>query len=116
MALFGVGLVVGNLIGGRLADRAVMPSIYGSAALLTLALVARNQVAFIVTITLFGVAAFATVPPRPIRGRYVSRRPPGQPNNSSTLCAVTALTVQRSSRLWSVHAWMRARASSGTEM
>jgi DHA1 family inner membrane transport protein len=68
MAVFGVGLVVGNLIGGRLADRAVMPSIYGSVALLTLlgvvlALVAGNQVAFIVTITLFGVAAFATVPP-----------------------------------------------------
>ncbi|MFC4115535.1 MFS transporter [Nonomuraea zeae] len=68
MALFGVGLVVGNLIGGRLADRAVMPSIYGSVALLTLlavvvALVAGNQVAFVVAITLFGVAAFATVPP-----------------------------------------------------
>jgi DHA1 family inner membrane transport protein len=68
MALFGVGLVVGNLIGGKLADRAVMPSIYGSVALLTLlavavALVAGDQVAFVVAITLFGVAAFATVPP-----------------------------------------------------
>ncbi|MFC4015671.1 MFS transporter [Nonomuraea purpurea] len=68
MAVFGVGLVAGNLIGGRLADRAIMPSIYGSVALLTLlavmvALVAGNQVAFVVAITLFGVAAFATVPP-----------------------------------------------------
>ncbi|MGP3955543.1 MFS transporter [Nonomuraea sp. 3N208] len=68
MALFGVGLVVGNLIGGRLADRAVMPSVYGSVGLLTLlavvvALVSGNQSAFIVAITLFGVAAFATVPP-----------------------------------------------------
>ncbi|MDX3101525.1 MFS transporter [Nonomuraea angiospora] len=68
MALFGVGLVAGNLIGGKLADRAVMPSIYGSVALLTLlavavALVSGNQVAFVITITLFGVAAFATVPP-----------------------------------------------------
>lgn len=68
MALFGVGMVVGNLIGGRLADRAVMPAIYGSVALLTLlavvvALVAGDQVAFVVTITLFGVAAFATVSP-----------------------------------------------------
>ncbi|TMR09490.1 MFS transporter [Nonomuraea turkmeniaca] len=68
MALFGVGLVVGNLIGGKLADRAVMPSIYGSVGLLTLlavvvALVSGNQPAFIVAITLFGVAAFATVPP-----------------------------------------------------
>ncbi|MCK2218610.1 MFS transporter [Actinomadura sp. ATCC 31491] len=68
MALFGAGMVAGNLIGGRLADRAVMPSIYGSVALLTLlavvvALVSGEQVAFVVAITLFGVAAFATVPP-----------------------------------------------------
>ncbi|GAA2320067.1 MFS transporter [Nonomuraea roseoviolacea subsp. roseoviolacea] len=68
MALFGVGLVVGNLLGGRLADRAVMPAIYGSVGLLTvlavvIALVARNQIAFMVVITLFGVAGFATVPP-----------------------------------------------------
>ena len=68
MALFGVGLVVGNLLGGKLADRAVMPSIYVSVALLTalsvvLALVSGNQAAFIVAITLFGVAGFATVPP-----------------------------------------------------
>ncbi|MFB4266399.1 MFS transporter [Nonomuraea sp. GTA35] len=68
MALFGVGLVAGNLIGGKLADRAVMPSIYGSVGLLTLlavvvALVSSSQIAFIVAITLFGVAAFATVPP-----------------------------------------------------
>ncbi|MBB6350692.1 MFS transporter [Nonomuraea muscovyensis] len=68
MALFGVGLVVGNLVGGRFADRAVMPAIYGSVGLLTvlavvLAVVAGNQVAFVVVITLFGVAGFATVPP-----------------------------------------------------
>ncbi|GAB2916374.1 MFS transporter [Nonomuraea fastidiosa] len=68
MALFGVGLVAGNLIGGRMADRAVMPSIYGSVGLLTVlavavALVAADQVTFIIAITLFGVAAFATVPP-----------------------------------------------------
>ncbi|TYB59767.1 MFS transporter [Nonomuraea sp. PA05] len=68
MAVFGVGLVAGNLIGGKLADRAVMPSIYGSVGLLTLlavvvALVSSSQIAFVVAITLFGVAAFATVPP-----------------------------------------------------
>lgn len=68
MALFGVGLVAGNLIGGRMADRAVMPSIYGSVGLLTVlavavALMAADQVTFIIAITLFGVAAFATVPP-----------------------------------------------------
>ncbi|MEV0196919.1 MFS transporter [Nonomuraea sp. NPDC050691] len=68
MALFGVGLVVGNLMGGRFADRAVMPAIYGAVGLLTvlavvLALVARDQIAFMVVITLFGLAGFAAVPP-----------------------------------------------------
>ncbi|MFI6501451.1 MFS transporter [Nonomuraea typhae] len=68
MALFGVGLVIGNIIGGRLADRALMPAIYGSVAALTalaalVAVLSANQPAFIVAITLFGVAAFATVPP-----------------------------------------------------
>ncbi|MEV4890242.1 MFS transporter [Nonomuraea sp. NPDC055795] len=68
MALFGVGLVAGNIIGGKLADRALMPAIYGSVAALTLlavvvAWLAGNQIAFVAAITLFGVAAFATVPP-----------------------------------------------------
>ncbi|NUR87526.1 MAG: MFS transporter, partial [Nonomuraea sp.] len=68
MVLFGVGMVIGNLLGGRFADRAVMPSIYGSVAALTLvalvlALLARNQIAFVVLITLFGVAAMATATP-----------------------------------------------------
>lgn len=68
MALFGVGLVVGNLVGGKLADRAVMPAIYGSVALLAglsvvVALVAGNQIAFVVAIMLFGAAGFATASP-----------------------------------------------------
>ncbi|WP_084963645.1 MFS transporter [Thermoactinospora rubra] len=68
MALFGVGLVVGNFVGGRLADRAVMPAVYGSVGTLAVlsaivALATAHQVAFVVAITLFGVAAFATVPP-----------------------------------------------------
>lgn len=68
MGLFGVGLVAGNLLGGKLADRAVMPAIYVSVGLLTvfsiaLALVASNQIAFVVTIFLFGLAGFALVPP-----------------------------------------------------
>ncbi|MEU6997006.1 MFS transporter [Nonomuraea sp. NPDC046570] len=68
MGLFGVGLVAGNLLGGKLADRAVMPAIYASLGLLTvsaavLALVAAHQIAFVITIFLFGLAGFALVPP-----------------------------------------------------
>lgn len=68
MLVFGVGLVIGNLLGGKLADRWLMPSLYGS--LLALAVVlalttfgAHNKIAIVVLIALFGVAAFATVPP-----------------------------------------------------
>jgi DHA1 family inner membrane transport protein len=68
MGLLGVGLVAGNLLGGRLADRAVLPAVYISVGTLTalsaiVAVAADNQPAFIAAIVLFGVAAFATIPP-----------------------------------------------------
>ena len=68
VGLFGIGVVAGNLIGARLADRALMPSLY--AILIGLIVIsvaflvaAHNQVAFVIAILAFGVAAFATVPP-----------------------------------------------------
>ncbi|WP_242882818.1 MFS transporter [Actinomadura litoris] len=68
MGLLGVGLVVGNLLGGRLADRAVLPALYASIGALTVlsalvAVTAGDQAAFVVAIVLFGLAAFATIPP-----------------------------------------------------
>ena len=38
LVLFGVGLVVGNLVGGRLADRALMPMLYTALAVLAVLL------------------------------------------------------------------------------
>ncbi|MEV8637956.1 MFS transporter [Streptosporangium sp. NPDC051023] len=72
MGLFGVGVVVGNLLGGRLADRALIPSLYLSVGGLTvlaavIALVAHSQIALFAAVVLFGVAGFATVPPLQIR-------------------------------------------------
>jgi MFS transporter, DHA1 family, inner membrane transport protein len=65
--LFGAGLVVGNLVGARLADRALMPSIVGAIAALAVVLAAftvtvRAPVPAAITLFLVGVAAFATVP------------------------------------------------------
>jgi MFS transporter, DHA1 family, inner membrane transport protein len=65
--LFGAGLVVGNLIGARAADRALMPTIVVSIAGLAVVLAAftvtvRSPVPAAVTLFLLGVAAFATVP------------------------------------------------------
>ena len=68
LVLFGAGLFAGNLLGGRAADRKLMPSLYVILAALALVLVAfvftaHAKVPAAITIALFGAAGFATVPP-----------------------------------------------------
>ncbi len=68
LALFGVGMVIGNLVGGRFADRALMPMLYVSLGSLAVVLAvftvtAHNEIAAAVTIPLIGALGFATVPP-----------------------------------------------------
>jgi MFS transporter, DHA1 family, inner membrane transport protein len=68
LVLFGLGMVGGNLVGGRYADRALMPLLHvslgalaGVLALFTLT--AHHKAAAAVTIVLIGALGFATVPP-----------------------------------------------------
>jgi DHA1 family inner membrane transport protein len=68
LALFGLGMVVGNLVGGRYADRSLMRMLYVAlgalAAVLALFTVtAHDKVAATVTVFLIGALGFATVPP-----------------------------------------------------
>ncbi len=68
LVLFGLGLVGGNLIGGKYADRALMPMLYtglgGLAIMLALLpLTAHDKIAAAITIPLIGAFGFATVPP-----------------------------------------------------
>jgi MFS transporter, DHA1 family, inner membrane transport protein len=68
LVLFGLGMVGGNLIGGKFADRALMPLLYVSLGALSLVLAlftltAHNTVAAAITIVLIGALGFATVPP-----------------------------------------------------
>ncbi|RKN34965.1 MFS transporter [Streptomyces hoynatensis] len=68
LVLFGVGLVAGNLVGGRYADRALMPMLYTALTALALALAAftwtaHHKVPAAVTLTLIGAFGFATTPP-----------------------------------------------------
>ncbi|MFY2557816.1 MFS transporter [Corallococcus terminator] len=68
LLVFGGGLVVGNLVGGRLADRRLVPAILGTLAVLALVLfgmtfVLHDRVLTVIAVGLFGAAAFATVPP-----------------------------------------------------
>ncbi|GLF93315.1 MFS transporter [Streptomyces yaizuensis] len=68
LVLFGIGMVVGNLAGGRYADRAPVQLLYLSLGGLTLVLAlftvtAHDRFAAAVTITLVGGLGFATVAP-----------------------------------------------------
>ncbi|MCX5387594.1 MFS transporter [Streptomyces sp. NBC_00083] len=68
LVLFGLGMVAGNLVGGRFADRALMPMLYvsltGLAVVLALFTVAaHDKLASAVMIFLIGALGFATVPP-----------------------------------------------------
>ncbi|MEU2548725.1 MFS transporter [Streptomyces roseolus] len=68
LVLFGVGMFLGNLLGGRFADRALMPLLYttlgGLAVVLALfTLAAHDKVLSAVAVFLVGALGFATVPP-----------------------------------------------------
>ncbi len=68
LLVFGGGLVAGNLLGGRFADRRLVPALFGSlltlaAVLLLMTFAARHQVTAVLFVALLGAAAFATVPP-----------------------------------------------------
>ncbi|MDJ0379883.1 MFS transporter [Streptomyces sp. G-G2] len=68
LVLFGLGMVGGNLLGGRFADRRLMPLLYVTLGALALVLAlftftAHHKAAAAVTITLIGALGFATVPP-----------------------------------------------------
>ena len=68
LLVFGGGLVVGNLLGGWLADRHLLPTMIGSlialsAVLLAMTAAIHQPVLAVIAIGLFGAAAFATVSP-----------------------------------------------------
>lgn len=68
LLVFGGGLVVGNLLGGRLADRRLVPTMLGSLVVLSVVLFGmtfaiHNRVLAIIAVGLLGAAAFATVAP-----------------------------------------------------
>ncbi|MER7795079.1 MFS transporter [Streptomyces sp. NPDC097640] len=68
LVLFGVGMFLGNLLGGKFADRALMPMLFTTLAALAAVLLlftatAHNKVLAAITLTLIGALGFATVPP-----------------------------------------------------
>ncbi|MGA5582660.1 MFS transporter [Streptomyces thermodiastaticus] len=68
LVLFGVGMFLGNLLGGTFADRALMPMLFTALGALALALLlftvtAHDKVPAAITLSLIGALGFATVPP-----------------------------------------------------
>ncbi|MGW2179716.1 MFS transporter [Streptomyces sp. NPDC001732] len=68
LVLFGLGMVGGNLLGGKFADRRPMSMLYVSLGALAVVLAlftltAHDKIAAAVTIVLIGALGFATVPP-----------------------------------------------------
>ena len=87
LVLFGAGTTVGNMLGGRLADWRLMPSLMGVLVVLALIMLAfawtmHDTTAAIITVFVWGVAAFATVPP--LQMRVVQQAGDG-PHLASTL-------------------------------
>lgn len=72
LALFGIGMTVGNLLGARLADTATMPTVYGglgAEAVLALLFVPalQNQVTTILVLFALAVTTFTVVPALQLR-------------------------------------------------
>ncbi|BES70303.1 MFS transporter [Marinobacter nanhaiticus D15-8W] len=68
LLVFGGGLIVGNLLGGRLADRKLVLTVLGSLLILAAVLglmtfAIHSKVLAVLFVGLMGIAAFATVPP-----------------------------------------------------
>jgi len=81
LVVFGAGLTLGNAVGGRLADRALMPSLMGILVILALVMAAfswtsHTPVFAVSTVFIWGVAAFATVPPLQMRVVEKARHAP----------------------------------------
>ena len=67
LMLYGTGLVIGNLIGGKLADRKLMTTIYSLLALLALTLflftfTAHEKTLAALTLFMLGAVGFGTIP------------------------------------------------------
>lgn len=87
LVLFGVGITVGNILGGKLADWKLMPSLMGifiglAVILTVMVFTVPFEYAAVVTVVLWGVLVFAVV--APIQTRVVDAAI-GAPNLASTL-------------------------------
>ncbi|ANS76856.1 arabinose transporter permease [Paenibacillus yonginensis] len=88
LVLFGCGVTIGNIIGGKLADWKLMPSVLGiylttSVLLTILTFTIHSHVAAVLTIFLWGMASFAVMPGMQIRVMNLAKGAPALASTSS---------------------------------
>lgn len=99
--LFGAGLFVGNLIGGKLADRSFMPAVLLTVGSLVLMLFVmyfaiHNPVTAVVGVFLYGAAAFSVV--APLQLRIVSKA--ADAPDVSSAANISAFTLGSAIGIW----------------
>jgi MFS transporter, DHA1 family, inner membrane transport protein len=72
LLVFGAGMAAGNILGGRIADKRLVPALIGTLATLAAVLILMTpalqaKIPAVIAIGLFGAAAFATVAPLQLR-------------------------------------------------
>ena len=102
LLVFGAGLGVGNLLGGRLADRAPMPAVLGTLLALALVLAALpwampHPVAAVAFVGGLGVASFATVAPLQLR---VLEKASGAGQNLASSLNIAAFNLGNALGAW----------------
>lgn len=88
LVLFGCGVTLGNIVGGKLADWKLMPSILGlyftiSVILTIFTFTVYNPLAAVITVFLWGTAAFAVMPGLQVRIMSLAEEAPALASTSS---------------------------------
>ncbi|MEJ1961837.1 MAG: MFS transporter [Gammaproteobacteria bacterium] len=102
LIVFGAGLIAGNLLGGRLADRHPVPALIGALAALAIVLAAMtfafpSKPAAIVFTGVLGMAAFATVVPLQLR---VLQQAQGTAQNLASSLNIAAFNLGNALGAW----------------
>ncbi|NQX68035.1 MFS transporter [Paenibacillus alba] len=88
LVLFGCGVTLGNILGGKLADWKLMPSMIGNFAALALILAVfawtdRVPIAAVITIFIWGVASFGILPGLQVRIMTMAKEAPALASTSN---------------------------------
>lgn len=102
LLLFGGGLAVGNILGGKLADRSLMPAVLGTLAALAVVLAVmqpalHSGVTAALFVGLLGVASFATVAPLQLR---VLEKASGAGQNLASSLNIAAFNLGNALGAW----------------